>query len=181
MIAKNSSNAFAIWAIISQLSLWANREAVACRQRSQHETNYQITGDYSQSLFGSQIQLFFSHLTTTFIVSYIFSLIIEYPFLSLERVLHTLTHTGTYKPKPKLYSVTSVDSTASESRILDRILDRRLSDVSADVSERYNCLKPFARLPDIDLGFRSLRNDSIVSEKSQKSAECEPNKLVFKL
>ncbi|XP_054157739.1 nose resistant to fluoxetine protein 6-like [Oppia nitens] len=73
------------------------------------------------------IQLFFSHLTTTYIVSYLLALVIEYPFVSLETIVYkklfSNTSTGSYSSstsssishnnKPRLYAVTSVDSTAS--------------------------------------------------------------------
>ena len=116
-------------------------------------------------LFWSQIQLFFSHLTTTFIFSYIFSLIIEYPFLSLERVLHSYISSGNYRQKIKLYSVNSIDSTASDREVIQR-------QDSTEVYEKYNNLKPFAQLP--DLSYRFNRRDD-------NPNSLEPNKLVFKL
>ncbi|CAG2166250.1 unnamed protein product [Oppiella nova] len=107
------------------------------------------------------IQLFFSHLTTTFIVSYIFSLVIEYPFLSLERVLQNGLMSGTHSRKTKLYSVTSVDSTASDVPIN--------GDDQMDATEKYNTLRPFAPLPQEFSFTYATKVDTI----------CKPNNFVI--
>jgi hypothetical protein len=88
-------------------------------------------------------------------VSFIFSLIIEYPFSSLEQVLHNYILSAKYSRKVKLYSVTQNSDLSSDISTSDRE-DLHKNSEKIDAVEKYNKLKPFAHISDIQYMFHKV-------------------------
>jgi hypothetical protein len=85
-------------------------------------------------------------------VSFILSLIIEYPFSSLEQVLHKYILSAKYSRKVKLYSVTQNSDPPSDISTSDREDLHK----NSETMEKYNKLKPFAHISDIQYMFHKV-------------------------